>query len=161
MIPKRIVLDTNVCLDLFVFNDPRWQILLDAMRRGTVCAMTRADCRKEWQLVLGYAHLGLDEAARQRCNDQFDALIECLPQVSGNSSKAPDCSSDAPTLRLPTCRDPDDQKFLEAARDSGASFLITKDKALLKCAGKTRRAGLFHILQPQDWQKIMMADQAA
>lgn len=161
MIPKRIVLDTNVCLDLFVFNDPRWQILLDAMRQGKVHPVTRADCRKEWQLVLGYAHLGLDEAARQRCSDQFDVLIECLPQRSISPPVVPDFLTDAAIPRLPTCRDPDDQKFLEVARDAGASFLITKDKALLKCAGKTRRAGLFQILQPQDWQKIMMADEAA
>jgi hypothetical protein len=28
--PKRIVIDTNVCLDLFVFHDPRWAALLAA-----------------------------------------------------------------------------------------------------------------------------------
>jgi predicted nucleic acid-binding protein len=48
MIPapaKRIVLDTNVCLDLFVFNDPRWAALLAAIESGEVEAVTRADCR--------------------------------------------------------------------------------------------------------------------
>src|SRR6185369_16914273 len=29
--PKRIVIDTNVCLDLFVFQDPRWASLLAAI----------------------------------------------------------------------------------------------------------------------------------
>lgn len=56
------------------------------------------------------------------------------------------------TLRLPVCRDPDDQKFLELARDAAAKTLITKDKALLKLAGKCVRAGLFHILTPEKWQ---------
>ena len=28
---KTIILDTNVCLDLFVFHDPRWAPLLDAL----------------------------------------------------------------------------------------------------------------------------------
>ena len=32
--PQRLVLDTNVCLDLFVFRDPRWTGLLQAMRDG-------------------------------------------------------------------------------------------------------------------------------
>ncbi|MGV3656140.1 MAG: PIN domain-containing protein, partial [Noviherbaspirillum sp.] len=56
--------------------------------------------------------------------------------------------------RLPQCRDKDDQKFLELARDAGAAALITKDKALLKLAGKARRAGLFAILTPQAWQDV-------
>lgn len=144
MIPKRIVLDTNVCLDLFVFCDPRWELLLEAMRSGTVDAVTRADCRMEWQIVLGYARLGLDTVAQQRCTEQFDALIRCLPPHASEQCAAP----------LPQCRDRDDQKFMELARDADASMLITKDKALLKLAGKTRRAGLFSILLPQDWQKM-------
>jgi hypothetical protein len=27
-VPQKLVIDTNVCLDLFVFNDPRWAPLL-------------------------------------------------------------------------------------------------------------------------------------
>ncbi|MEC5215632.1 putative PIN family toxin of toxin-antitoxin system [Actimicrobium sp. GrIS 1.19] len=140
MIPNRIVIDTNVCLDLFVFCDPRWHALLAALNDGSVEAVTRADCRMEWLIVLGYAHLQLDAAARARCGAEFDRLIMCLPQPV-----------DVDAVRLPICRDPDDQKFLELARDAQAAVLITKDKALLKLAGKTRRAGLFLILPPQAW----------
>ena len=150
MIPKRIVLDTNVCLDLFVFKDRRWQLLLEALRDGTVDAVTRDDCRKEWQIVLGYTHLGLDEVARQHCSEQFDALIRCVAVKMPNES----------TTRLPLCRDRDDQKFLECARDESASALITKDKALLKLAGKTRRAGLFQIMLPEQWQKMTATEVA-
>lgn len=141
MIPNRIVLDTNVCLDLFVFRDPRWSGLLEALRHGALQAVTRADCRTEWRIVLGYSHLGLDEAARERVGAEFDALIAAI---------------DVPPReeRLPQCRDKDDQKFLELARDAGAAALITKDKALLKLAGKARRAGLFAILTPQAWQDV-------
>jgi hypothetical protein len=55
MIPastKPIVIDTNVCLDLFVFRDPRWAPLLAALEAGTVRAVTRADCRDEYRIVL-------------------------------------------------------------------------------------------------------------
>jgi putative PIN family toxin of toxin-antitoxin system len=140
MIPNRIVIDTNVCLDLFVFRDPRWDALLAALNDGSVEAVTRADCRMEWLIVLGYAHLQLDSAARARCGAEFDRLIMCLPPLA-----------DVEPVKLPICRDPDDQKFLELARDAQAAILITKDKALLKLAGKTRRAGLFLILPPQSW----------
>ena len=141
MIPNRIVIDTNVCLDLFVFRDPRWHHLLAALQEGTVEAVTRADCRMEWLIVLGYAQLKLDHDDRQRCMMEFDAVIRCLP----------DMAPDADSARLPICKDRDDQKFLELARDAKASVLITKDKALLKLAAKTRRTGLFLILKPESW----------
>lgn len=142
MIPTRIVIDTNVCLDLFVFRDSRWAALLAALRAGSVQAVTRADCRREWQIVLGYAHLPLDSASRPQAEVEFDALITCLAVAS----RAPELE-----IRLPVCKDTDDQKFLELARDAEAEALITKDKALLKLARKTARAGLFSILTPQAW----------
>jgi putative PIN family toxin of toxin-antitoxin system len=135
----RIVLDTNVCLDLFVFHDPRWSALLAAIESGAVQAVTRADCRMEYLLVLHYPHLPLDEHSRATSAVRFDALITVLaPAASG--------------VRLPVCSDKDDQKFLELARDAGAATLITKDKALLKLARKTASAGLFEIVLPQAWR---------
>ena len=143
MIPKsptRIVLDTNVCLDLFVFRDPRWLRLMQALTNGEVEAVTRADCRMEWHIVLGYAHLGLDEAMQTAVRNEFDALITLCEEVVPNES-----------VKLPLCRDTDDQKFIELAYKSGAAMLITKDKALLKLARKTQRAGLFQIVTPEAW----------
>ncbi|RJG01242.1 putative toxin-antitoxin system toxin component, PIN family [Noviherbaspirillum sedimenti] len=142
MIPNRVILDTNVCLDLFVFHDPRWQNLLAALRDGRVHAVTRADCRREWQIVLGYEHLRLDEAARARCEASFDALIGLLPEQE---------LTPLTDIRLPLCRDTDDQKFLELARDARADVLITKDKALLKLARKNAKSGLFRIIAPEAW----------
>ncbi|GGC03424.1 PIN domain-containing protein [Oxalicibacterium flavum] len=141
MIPKRIVLDTNVCLDLFVFRDARWSVLLAAMRSGEVEAVTRTDCRMEWQIVLGYTHLKLDERRRQEVHAEFDTLIRCHPLADPEPE----------ACRLPVCKDKDDQKFLELARDLRADTLITKDKALLKLARKTRRDGLFAIVTPEAW----------
>jgi predicted nucleic acid-binding protein len=69
MIPapaKPIVIDTNVCLDLFVFRDPRWAPLLAALESGRVRAVTRADCRDEYRIVLHYSHLPLDDDAAAR-----------------------------------------------------------------------------------------------
>jgi len=136
--PQKLVLDTNVCLDLFVFNDPRWAALLAAMQSGAVQAITREDCRKEYLVVLHYPHLPLDEASRAVAVERFDALITVVaPAVSG--------------VRLPVCTDKDDQKFLELARDASADILITKDKALLKLARKTVKAGMFQIMVPEKW----------
>lgn len=139
MIPKRIVIDTNVCLDLFVFHDPRWAALLAALEAGEVQACTRADCRTEWLMVLDYPHLPLDAHSRAAAAARFDALITCVDPAPASAP-------------LPICKDPDDQKFLELARDAGAGKLITKDKALLKLAKRTERAGMFAILPPERWQ---------
>ena len=144
MIPapaNRIVLDTNVCLDLFVFMDPRWAPLLAALESGAVEAVTRADCRDEYRVVLHYPHLPLDEASRPLAAQRFDELIKVL-------------APDARPVRLPVCTDKDDQKFLEIARDAGAEILVTKDKALLKLARKTAQAGMFGIMVPEAWLKL-------
>lgn len=142
MIPNRIVIDTNVCLDLFVFRDPRWAALLTALKDGSVKAVTRDDCRMEWLIVLRYPHLPLDEESRPRAAAEFDALVECLP---------PEQLPRREDIPLPVCKDPDDQKFLELSRDANAALLITKDKALLKLARRTARAGLFAIIPPDKW----------
>ena len=140
MIPvPRIVIDTNVCLDLFVFHDPRWADLLAALESGAVEAVTRADCRDEYNIVLHYSHLPLDEASRPLAAARFDALIKVVaPAESG--------------IRLPVCTDKDDQKFLEVARDAGAEVLITKDKALLKLARRLDKAGMFKVMVPEKWR---------
>lgn len=138
---QRLILDTNVCLDLFVFHDPRWARLLAAIEDGSVQAITRADCRDEYRVVLHYPHLPLDEAKREESAARFDALIKVV-------DPAPK------PVRLPVCSDKDDQKFLELARDAGADILITKDKALLKLARKTAQAGMFRIMLPEAWLKL-------
>ena len=138
MIPNLLVIDTNVLLDLFVFRDPRWNGLLDALRSGAIQGVTRADCRQEWLYVLHYPHLPLDDQKRQAAAAEFDSLI-------GISDVA------ARPTPLPVCSDRDDQKFLELARDAQAAVLVTKDKALLKLAKRTAKAGMFRILTPQAW----------
>jgi len=136
--PTRIVIDTNVCLDLFVFKDPRWAALLAALEDGTVEAITRSDCRDEYNIVLHYKHLPLDDDSRPLAAARFDELITVVaPPESG--------------VRLPVCTDKDDQKFLEVARDANAAILITKDKALLKLARRLAKAGMFKVMVPEAW----------
>lgn len=142
----RLVLDTNVCLDLFVFGDPQVAPLEAAVRAGEVVAVTRADCRAEWLRVLRYPQLALDEAACARHSATFDAYITCLPTAESPTRAAP---------RLPRCADPDDQKFLELAMQAQATALVTRDAALLALARRTRRDGLFAIVTPQGLAQLL------
>jgi putative PIN family toxin of toxin-antitoxin system len=137
----RIVLDTNVCLDLLLFRDPSCEPLMAALRGGAVQAVSRDDCRDEWQRVLHYPQLPIEAAIRPRLCAVYDELLPCLPPESWHSD----------TTVLPRCGDPDDQKFLELAHAARANWLLSKDKELLKLDRRTQAAGLFAILLPQAW----------
>jgi putative PIN family toxin of toxin-antitoxin system len=150
MIPKatqtalqRIVIDTNVCLDLFMFRDPRWQALTDGLKCGEIDAVTSASCRMEFMLVLAYEKMQLSTESQAAILQEFDQLIRLIDLPAEPSATN--------TIKLPLCKDRDDQKFLELAYTSQADTLITKDKALLKLARKTIRSQLFRIFSPESW----------
>ena len=136
--PKQVVIDTNVCLDLFVFKDPRWALLLSGLNDGSITAITREDCRQEWLAVLHYPHLPINDVSRPQTIAAFDNLIRCVAPIPKN-------------IALPKCSDKDDQKFMEIACDAGVETLITKDKALLKLARKVKQAGYFTITTPEQF----------
>lgn len=133
----RVVLDTNVCLDVFVFGDPRAGRLREAIEDGRVEAVTSDACRQEWLAVLAYPALRLDAAAREQAVRRFDAHVQVVP-------------ADAPQVRVPRCRDPDDQKFLDLAASCGAAVLFSRDAEVLRLARRCRRDGLFDIVRPED-----------
>jgi putative PIN family toxin of toxin-antitoxin system len=136
----RVVLDTNVCLDAFVFDDPRAAPLVAALAAGDVEAVTRADCRDEWLSVLAYPALKLDDARRAEAAARFDQWVTLLATPA-----------EASRASLPRCRDPDDQKFLEVAAFAGAAVLFSRDAEVLRLAKRTARDGLFAIVRPEDW----------
>jgi len=150
MIPKatqtalqRIVIDTNVCLDLFMFRDPRWQALMDGIQSGEMEAVTSASCRMEFTLVLAYEKMQLSTESQTAILQEFDQFIRLID--------LPSSALENSAIKLPLCKDRDDQKFLELAYASQADTLITKDKALLKLARKTIRSRLFRIFSPETW----------
>ncbi len=134
----RIVLDTNVCLDLFVFGDPAVAVLRDALSRGDVIGMTDAACLDEWHRVLAYPVLGLGDDAREAPSQAYDAVMHRH-------------AAERPAIALPRCADPDDQKFLELAAACNARWLLSRDDALLKLARRMQREHGLEILSPRDW----------
>jgi putative PIN family toxin of toxin-antitoxin system len=131
----RVVLDTNVLLTLFVFADSRYAPLRERLERGKLTAFTDERCLAEYRRVLAYPMFSLNAAAQAAAYDAYARLIEVV-------SAAPE------PIELPECKDPDDQKFLEVARDGRAQWLITSDKALLKLARRRKLAHLFSIVTP-------------
>ena len=148
----RVVLDTNVWLDWLVFDDPGIVPIRNAVGRGRVELYVDAVCEAELVAVLarGFAKRTLDQAAQAQCLAQCRRLARRIPAFAGRTASewAAECAA------LPACKDPDDQKFLEAALAAGAQFLVTKDRALLALAKRRSRVP-FRIVAPADFRAAL------
>jgi putative PIN family toxin of toxin-antitoxin system len=131
----RIVLDTNAWLDVLVFRDARAAWLAAALVDGRLEAVADARAADEWRRVVAYSKLGLDPERQRGAVGAFE-------------HRATLWSGPADRARLPRCADPDDQPFLELARDSGARLLVSRDAALLALDRRTRSLG-FGIVVPE------------
>jgi putative PIN family toxin of toxin-antitoxin system len=138
-LPRRLVLDTNVWLDWLVFGDARVAMVANAVNSGRAVVVIDAACREELVRVLAYP-LGrhtLDAGQRARCLAECDRIAKVSPLQPQEQ------------LALPRCSDPDDQKFLELARDARADALVTKDRALLVLARRRHPTLPFLVLRPE------------
>ncbi len=117
-----------------MFDDPSIAPIKAAVEANRAEVFIDAACEAELERALGY-DLG------KRTVDIAACLAECLRVARRIDSPVPE----AERAGLPACRDPDDQKFLEAALAARAEFLVTKDRALLDLA---RRPLPFRILTP-------------
>lgn len=134
----RVVFDTNVLLSLFVFADSRFAPLRAELEAGRWQALTSPPCLAEFKRVLGYPLFAL---SAERQGAAYEAYLELVSIVDTTPQEA---------VALPKCKDKDDQKFLELARDGKAAWLVTADKALLKLRRGQRLAQLFNILTPDE-----------
>ncbi len=123
----RVVIDTNVVLDLFVFADAAAQPLRAELAAGTVDWLATTAMRDELARVLGYpqivprlAFYGLAAADVLTAFDRHARIVAPAPKAA------------------PTCKDPDDQRFIDLAMAHGAR-LLSKDRAVL-CMGKRLQA---------------------
>lgn len=136
--PLAVVLDSNIWLDILVFDDPHTRAIRSALERGTLVALIDARCQAELAHVLDYPQF------QGRGTDKASALAMLATLV--RPVEPPELPADA--RPLPQCRDRDDQKFLELARASGAAWLVSKDRAVLKMAKRIARDFGFRIGTP-------------
>jgi putative PIN family toxin of toxin-antitoxin system len=128
----RAVIDTNVLLDFWVFDDPAARPLRAALDGGAVVAISSGDCVDEFTEVLMRETFALETERRFDILRRWDRLAERVEHVQAAAL---------------SCTDPHDQKFLDLASTARADWLVTKDKALLKLARRARDNGLL-ILTP-------------
>lgn len=133
-----MVLDTNVLVSLYVFADSRFAPLRTRIESGEWLAVTNDACFGEFRRVLAYPMFALSEERQMEALAAYSTRVEQFAAPQANV-----------IVSLPRCKDRDDQKFLELARDSNADWLVTADKALLRLARRDRLRGLFRILTPE------------
>jgi putative PIN family toxin of toxin-antitoxin system len=115
-----VVIDTNIALDLLVFDNPDCAPLAGALAAGELRWLATAPMRSELARVLGYPLIAKRLAQRQMeaagVLAAFDARVHVV--------------ADAPPRAPCVCKDPDDQVFIDLAVAQRAR-LISKDQAVL------------------------------
>jgi putative PIN family toxin of toxin-antitoxin system len=147
---RRLILDTNIWLDWLVFDDTGIHRIRQLQEAGHVEILIDAACEAEFAEVITrkFARKSLDARAQaealahlRRLTTRIDAQLP-LPERA----------------RLPRCKDPDDQKFLELAFAGEADVLITKDRALLDIFRRKKkqvgRTVSFKILTPEEFEDL-------
>ncbi|MBS0453342.1 MAG: PIN domain-containing protein [Proteobacteria bacterium] len=114
-----VVLDTNLALDLLVFDDPACEPLKGALASGELRWIATAAMRDELARVLGYPLIVARLARMQRSAQQVLAAFDVQ-------------AHDVPAAPVAACRceDPDDQVFIDLAVAHRAR-LLSKDRAVL------------------------------
>ena len=137
------MLDTNVWLDLLLFEDPHCAKLRQAIKAGVMQPLSNHDCQIEWQRVLGYPALALSSAQQQALlTRQADWVRLVELQIDPQF---------APLSAAPRCRDRDDQKFLDLAIAQRANCLFSRDLALLELAKRCQQRFGLWIGSPRNW----------
>ena len=151
------MLDSNVWIDILVFDDPHTRPIRAALERGALCALIDARCQGELAYVLDYpqfAKRAIDKPAALDTLARLTHLIDPpAPDDNGNDAATP-------IKPLPQCKDRDDQKFIELAHRGGAQWLVSKDRAVLKLARRVERDFGFRIAQPAQFVAACLSHNA-
>ncbi len=117
---KTLVLDTNIVLDLLVFEDPRAQWIYDGIHQGKFELIYTSEMLLELTDVIArpqFAQSAYDQAA----------VLSSWTDMAIHKPTPPRCSF--------RCDDPDDQPFIDLAYQCRPSELLSKDRKILQMQG--------------------------
>ena len=130
------VIDTNIVLDLWLFEDPATIPLRAALQSGAISHLATASMRDELERVLAYPHLVKRMA---KSNIQAQDILSRFDEYLLAAEPAAKATC--------TCKDPDDQKFIDLAV-AHAVPLLSKDNAILCMRKRLLQSGV--VLNPND-----------
>lgn len=126
---KSVIFDTNVLLDLFVFNDLRATDLKHALLNKKINAHASSSTLEEFADVLSRPLFALESNAQKAIHELWTSQASIIEENS--------------LIKAPwQCRDLDDQIFLDLAFTTKPCFLITKDHEILKLANQAAPTGV-------------------
>jgi putative PIN family toxin of toxin-antitoxin system len=125
-----VVIDTNIVLDMWGFDDPRSRPVDEALQSGGLRWLASAEMREELLRVLGYPHLVQRMVLRGVRAPDVMALFDSHTERVVAAERAPY-----------VCNDADDQKFIDLAVAHQA-LLISKDKEVLRMKNRLARLGV-------------------
>jgi putative PIN family toxin of toxin-antitoxin system len=128
--PPTLVIDTNVVLDLYVYEDPATGPLRERLADPQTVWLATAVMREELRRVLDYPQVVRRLAARELDAESVLAAFDGRTRSVESAPKAPY-----------TCKDADDQKFIDLAV-AHAATLLSKDKAVLCMARRLATLGV-------------------
>lgn len=117
--PRAVVVDTNIVLDLLVFADPATTALRQLLQAGDLRWVATQPMRDELERVLDYPQIAPRLAFYGLTVDAVLQSVDAQVQWCAVPLRAP-----------ATCRDADDQKFIDLAVAERA-LLLSKDKAVI------------------------------
>ena len=127
---KPIILDTNILLDIFVFEDVRADRLRNAVLNRQIKTYSNQTSVEELADVISRPFFDLEEGRQAEIMGQWQSLSQSIedPKLEPAPWK---------------CQDPDDQVFLDLAFTVRPSILISKDNAVLKLATRALKEGVW------------------
>jgi putative PIN family toxin of toxin-antitoxin system len=132
---KVVIFDTNVLLDLFVFNDFRALHVKQALIEGKVQAMATPKTLEEFADVIARPLFSLNETLQEQIRLQWQGLAQLRDDKS--------------LIKAPwICQDPDDQVFLDLAYTARPCTLMSKDNEVLRFANQAAKE---HVLITADY----------
>lgn len=138
-IAPTVVLDTNVVLDWLVFQHPTCESWAGHFSSAGVRWLASQAMRDELAHVLGRDVVGRWQPDLARLWEMWNRFAQPAEELAPYAV--------ASRVR---CTDSDDQKFIDLALTRGARWLVSRDRAVRKLAGRVRPLGL-EILLPEQW----------
>jgi len=135
---RRVVLDTNVVVSALLFRQGEASQIRRFWQERKVQPLVSAQTAMELVRVLAYPKFRLSQ------EDRDDLLSEYLPYAR---VVQPEDYRNQPQ-RVPKCRDPFDDMFLELAQAGEAVDLVTGDRDLLELNDPALRRMCFLIITP-------------
>ena len=125
-----VILDTNIVLDVFVFNDAASASLKAALEAGEIHWLATQPMRDELARVLTYPQIIRRLNFYQLTAEDVLAAFDRHARITEVPAKAP-----------VTCSDPDDQKFIDLAIAHQA-LLLSKDQDVLSMKKRLLAQGI-------------------